>query len=447
MEAASVDGGCWPGLRPDRLRRDRRGLAPRRPQWLHRHNASGDIVLVLIDDNRSARSASGPGRGRPGAAYRQADRGRRQANLLRHQFLRSASDRADDRAFAEALRRSGRVTLFTRSKSGTRGSTAAIARSAGPCRLLANAKLAIGSVYYNYQNAVVAASVLGASRATGRSRPSRSAIANVAELRDTQFRVDYSVDPATIPAYPAADVLTGTRRSKAARGQASRDRHRQRRHRRCLLRARVRPKLSAPMSTRSAPKRCKAGTPIDLGWFLAFALAARGWLPSRSRRNRLHGSSDHSRREWRGSCCRFLSRSRPTSSSSTSRQRSSCCWSSGPCSGGAATARAASSTLFPTSRTSTRCGATETGATRRSSPPASSITKRSSRLCRRTGAPADRADRRTAQRRRTRAHALPRRWRNFRLVRGSHGSPSATISTRSIPCSAIRPGSRAFRST
>ena len=163
---------------------------------LHRHQASGDIVVLLIDDKSLHEVGNWPWpRKREGELVDKLTAAGAKQIFFDVNFS-FPSDRADDRAFADALRRSGRVTLFTRSKSGPRGSTAVITDPPVPA-LAANANLATGSVYYNYQNA--AWQLLYSARVGQQTIPSfASAIANVSGTPDTQFRVDYSVDPATI---------------------------------------------------------------------------------------------------------------------------------------------------------------------------------------------------------------------------------------------------------
>jgi EAL domain-containing protein (putative c-di-GMP-specific phosphodiesterase class I)/CHASE2 domain-containing sensor protein len=237
---------------------------------LHRHQASGDIVVLLIDDKSLHEIGNWPWpRKREGELVDKLTAAGAKQIFFDVNFS-FPSDKPDDEAFARALRRSGRVTLFTRSKSGTRGSTAAIADPPIPA-LAANAKLATGSVYYNYQNA--AWQLLYSAQVGRRVIPSfASAIAHVGGTPDTQFRVDYSVDPATIPAYPAGDVLRGTIGAKELAGKQ------------VVIGIGsdvIGDVFFVPGYGRSfgayvhaiGAETLRSGSPIDMGWFLAFTLA------------------------------------------------------------------------------------------------------------------------------------------------------------------------------
>jgi EAL domain-containing protein (putative c-di-GMP-specific phosphodiesterase class I)/CHASE2 domain-containing sensor protein len=250
---------------------------------LHRHKASGDVVVLLVDDKSLHEIGNWPWPRKTEGQLVDKLTAAGAKQIFFDVNFSFPSNRTDDRAFAEALRRSGRVTLFTRSKSGTRGSTATIADPPLP-ELAANAKLATGSVYYNYQNA--AWQLLYSARVGQQVIPSfASAIANVSGTPDSQFRVDYSVDPATIPAYPAGDVLTGTIGAKQLAGKQ------------VVIGIGsdvIGDVFFVPGYGRSfgayvhaiGAETLRSGTPIDLGWFLALTLAV-GAAAVALRRNRL----------------------------------------------------------------------------------------------------------------------------------------------------------------
>ena len=237
---------------------------------LHRHNASGEVVVLLIDDKSLHEIGNWPWPRKVESELVDKLTAARARQIFFDVNFSFPSDRADDRAFADALRRSGRVTLFTRSKSGTRGSTAVIADPPIPS-LAAHAKLATGSVFYNYQNA--AWQLLYSARVGKQVIPSfASAIAHVSGTPDTQFRVDYSVDPATIPSYPAADVLTGRVGARQLAGKQ------------VVIGIGsdvIGDVFFVPGYGRSfgayvhaiGAETLLSGSPIDLGWALAFALA------------------------------------------------------------------------------------------------------------------------------------------------------------------------------
>ena len=85
---------------------------------LHRHSASGQVVVLTIDDKSLHEIGNWP--------WRRSVDGqlidRLTAAGVKHIYFdvnfSFASDAPEDRAFADAIRRSGRVTLFTRTRSG-----------------------------------------------------------------------------------------------------------------------------------------------------------------------------------------------------------------------------------------------------------------------------------------------------------------------------------------
>jgi len=171
---------------------------------LHRHPASGDIVLVSID-NRSVREIGRWPWPRTNHA-RLVDR-LTAAGAKRVYFditFDSPSDPANDRALATAIERSGRVTLPVRGQSGPDG----IAESSPtPLTMFSrHARLGSISVQYNYQNAVwrLPYSV----NVNGKAVPSFAAsLAGKSGTGD--FPIDYSFEPTSIPSINAADVIAG----------------------------------------------------------------------------------------------------------------------------------------------------------------------------------------------------------------------------------------------
>jgi EAL domain-containing protein (putative c-di-GMP-specific phosphodiesterase class I)/CHASE2 domain-containing sensor protein len=183
----------------------------------HRHKASGEVVLVLIDD-RSLRTISNwpwPRQQDAVLIDRVAQSGAKR--IFVDLNLSFPSTRENDTALAEALQRAGRVTLFSRSKIGTNESTTQI--DGRPLPIFSrHAKLALASFKYNYQNAVWQmpwAGIIG-----GEKVPSfAAAIANADGRAWTSFPIDYSVEVDSIPAYSALDVLTGRVASKQLAGK------------------------------------------------------------------------------------------------------------------------------------------------------------------------------------------------------------------------------------
>ena len=134
-----------------------------------------------------------------------------------------------------------------------------------------NAKLATASFHYNYQNAVW--QVLYSARLGQMTLPSfASDIARVSGPPDSEFRVDYSLDPTTIPTYPAGDVLTGAVGSKQLAGKdvligIGTD---------VIGDTYFIPGYGKAFGVHVhaiAAETLRSGRPLDLGWFLTFALS------------------------------------------------------------------------------------------------------------------------------------------------------------------------------
>src|SRR4051812_31590534 len=174
----------------------------------HKHSASGEIVLLAIDDKSLHEIGNWPWRRSVDAQL--VDRltaagARRIAFDVNFSFV---SNRQDDQAFAHALAHSGRVLLYARPKAGPRS---AIGKSDALMPLPAfakNAKVASASYFYNYQNAVWRMPY--AVSLNGQAIPSFAAsLADVSGPPDQDFRVDYSIDTRSIPTYSASDALSG----------------------------------------------------------------------------------------------------------------------------------------------------------------------------------------------------------------------------------------------
>jgi len=173
----------------------------------HDHRASGDIVVVTIDETALRRVGNWPWARRYDGQMvdRLSEAGAKRIFFdINFTFPTNA---ADDGAFAKAIERSGRVSLFVRSRKGAYGSTQPVLDRPLPA-LAKNAKLALGTVRYNYQNA--AWDLPYAAMMDGKKVPSfAAALANVDGTADKSFPVDYSIQVSSIPTYSAADLLSG----------------------------------------------------------------------------------------------------------------------------------------------------------------------------------------------------------------------------------------------
>lgn len=171
----------------------------------HVHKASGDIVLVAIDE-RSLRDV-----GRwpwPRHQYAKLTNQLSAAGAKRIFFdiqFNGQSDAADDSQFTKAIANAGNVTLPVSSRS-----------SLGPNRVdplmptiaSKHAELGLISATYNYQNAVWRLDY--ARRVSNQEVPSYAAkLANIRGPAGQSFMLDYSTDPASIPVFSASDILSG----------------------------------------------------------------------------------------------------------------------------------------------------------------------------------------------------------------------------------------------
>jgi len=183
----------------------------------HEHRASGQIVVIRIDDQALREFGNWPWPRRTQAQLVDKLTAAKASRIFYDINFSFSSNPVDDKLFADALARSGRVTLLARSKLGTDRQTSRIDSEPLP-QFIARAKLGIASVHYNYQNAVTRlpyGALIG-----GKKIPSfASGLAKVDGSPDAVFPLDYSVDVRTIPNYSAGDVLRGTVGAKELAGK------------------------------------------------------------------------------------------------------------------------------------------------------------------------------------------------------------------------------------
>jgi len=183
---------------------------------LHWHKASGDIVLVKIDDQSLRDIGRWPW---PRSNYARLTDELDKAGANRIFFdltFVGPTDAVEDDAFAKAIERSGRVYLATRTLSGPQQGAEL---EGTPLPILAkHARLGTISVNYNYQNA--AWHLPFALPAPGGAIDSFSAeLAKRKGQSGTVFMPDYSLDPSTIPTIPAAEVIGKQFDPRAVRGK------------------------------------------------------------------------------------------------------------------------------------------------------------------------------------------------------------------------------------
>ena len=247
---------------------------------LHQHKASGDIVLIAIDDASLKDVGRWPW---PRRYYGQLIDRATAAGVDRIFFdvaVSTISDPKEDDIFAQALQRSGRVILPVRSKQGP-GSGEAQDLMPLP-RFARHSDVASITFAYNYQNAVWRIPYA----VSGTGQPIDSFAAKIARVRggpSQEFVVDYSVDPRSIPVISARDLLNGTADLTILRGKqvvvgATTD---------TLSDTYFVPgtgKLGGAYVHIIGAETLKSGRPVDFGWMPAFVLsliAGAGALLSR----------------------------------------------------------------------------------------------------------------------------------------------------------------------
>jgi EAL domain-containing protein (putative c-di-GMP-specific phosphodiesterase class I)/CHASE2 domain-containing sensor protein len=250
----------------------------------HKHKASGDIVLVLIDDKSLRDVGNWPWP-------------RRQDGILVDRLSASGAKRIfldinlsfpsnvdDDKALANAFRRADRVTLFSRSQIGPRDSAKQVDGRPLPI-FRRNAKIALATVFYNYQNAAWRLPLSG--NIAGQKIPSfAAALANTDGPAGADFPVDYSIEVSSVPVYSAVDVLNGRVSTKELAGKD------------VIVGTGseiLNDNFFVPGYGRAfgvqvhalGAETLKNGRPVDLGWFVAFlfgiAAAAFGATRKRAR--------------------------------------------------------------------------------------------------------------------------------------------------------------------
>ena len=234
----------------------------------HTHKASGDIVLVAIDD-KSLREVGRWPWSRRQQAYiidRLTEAGAKRTFL--DIIIGGRSTRADDNLFVKATDRAGNVVL----PMAPRGSTGFGEPDFLPPAVHGKrVELGLIDVQYNYQSA---AWRLNYSRIVkGEQVASFAAkLANVNSKPGRKFMLDYSIDPSSVPVIAAADVLAGRFNPGMVKGKdviigtSSEG---------------IGDQYFLPGWGRTAgayihiigAETLKAGKPISIGWFLALLVA------------------------------------------------------------------------------------------------------------------------------------------------------------------------------
>ncbi|HEV2043254.1 MAG TPA: CHASE2 domain-containing protein, partial [Sphingomicrobium sp.] len=236
---------------------------------VHQQPVSGDIVLIEVDEKSLRQVDNWPWpRAKQAEIIDAIDRmGPKQ--IVFDILYTGPSNTADDRAFAEALERSGKVTLGAQTRLGDNQGK----QNQGlPLPAFAkHATVASIAWKFNWQGAVW--KLNHATTFDGKAMPSLSArIAGVDGATDQQFPVDYSFDVDSVPRISAADLLNGRVDASAVRGKT-------------VVFGTTAFQLGDLFTVPGRGKRggvfihilgaetLKAGPPVDLGWLPALAMA------------------------------------------------------------------------------------------------------------------------------------------------------------------------------
>ncbi|MBA3525769.1 MAG: EAL domain-containing protein [Sphingomonas sp.] len=182
---------------------------------LHPHSASGEIVLVSIDDRALREVGRWPWPRRRHAELVDKLTEAGAERIFFDILFETHSTAEDDNLFASAIKRSGRVVLPVRGATGANG----LAKSSGqPIPILRDhAELGSITVRYNYQNAVW--ELPYSVPVDGKPVPSFAAKLGRHEKSTGTFTPDYSLQIASIPTVGAETVLNGQFDPRAVRGK------------------------------------------------------------------------------------------------------------------------------------------------------------------------------------------------------------------------------------
>ncbi len=172
----------------------------------HWHKASGDIVLIDVDDPSLRQVGRLPW---PRARYAELVDKLTNAGAKRiflDIMMDGESDARNDTSLAQALERSGRVVLPVVSRYGPSTGSRLVNRAPLP-QFTEHAQIGSVTFRYNYQNAVW--SLPYSETIQNRRVPSYSALLADRPAPAGYYMVDYSVDPSSIPRVPVASIFDG----------------------------------------------------------------------------------------------------------------------------------------------------------------------------------------------------------------------------------------------
>lgn len=183
---------------------------------LHWHKASGDIVLVKIDDPSIREIGRWPWPRRRHAEMTDALTKAGAKRIFYDIAFFGATNPTDDRIFADALERSKRVYLPIKARSGP---ALGVQQDALPLPMFArHVHLGVLSAQYNWQNTVWR--IPYAVKAGDEVVPHYTALlAGVRGKPDDSYIPDYSLNPQSIPTLTASQVLSGHFDPRAVAGK------------------------------------------------------------------------------------------------------------------------------------------------------------------------------------------------------------------------------------
>lgn len=183
---------------------------------LHREKASGDIVLVSIDESSLRDIGEWPWpRSTQAKLIDEATRlGARQ--IVLDAVYDNLTNPRDDRAAVDSFTRSGRVVLPARKHLGPDAELRQLESLPHPI-FRSHVQLATASSWYNYQHAIwrLPYSLMF----DGKPVPSFAAMMAGKDRTDGVFRIDYSIDVSSIPRVSASALLSKKVESGALRGK------------------------------------------------------------------------------------------------------------------------------------------------------------------------------------------------------------------------------------
>ena len=235
---------------------------------MHTHKASGDIVLVDIDDNSLRELGRLPWPRSKHARLIDALAEKGAKRVFIDVMMDGPSEAREDAAFAKTLDRTGRVVLPAVSRFGP-GDGEQLTREPLPA-FAKRALMGSVTIYYNYQNAVWRLPY--AEQFHGQTTKSYAALLANVSPKAGDFMIDYSIDPTSIPRIPASAIFSGKFDQRQIAGKdvvvavtsaAGSD----------IVFIPGTGRMGGAYVHMIGAETLKSGTPIQLGWIPAFLFA------------------------------------------------------------------------------------------------------------------------------------------------------------------------------